>query len=702
MDPNSIPCLPETAPFTPEQRAYLNGFFAGLFSRSPLPGIVGNVPARADGVKPLEPLTILFGSQTGNAEALAKRIAKEAGKRSFAPTVFDLAHYPPESLANDASVLLITSTYGDGEPPDNAKAFLEFLSSTAAPALPHLRFSVLALGDSNYEKFCECGKEFDCRLETLGARRIYPRVDCDVDYEEPFQKWLNGSLSALAKDDKPGSNREPLTPALSPEERESRIPSRERPVTLDDERSADARFPLLGERVRVRGKEATEESNVSGLHEVSVPLTPALSPSEEARENGSQSSVELLGSGPKDTQGLDSLSRHPTTGKNQGGARRETVPSIGHSKKNPFPAPLLTNRQLNAPGSAKETRHFEFSLEGSDLDYEVGDALGVVPANCPTLVDEILGALSFTGEESIPGTDGQTIALRDALLRQYEITKIPQALLRAMAERSGNAGLRALSVPGVNGELTKFLWGREVIDLLLGFPEAQFTPGEFVEVLRKLQPRLYSISSSPKANPGQVHLTIAIVRYESLGRLRRGVCSSFLADRVNGEGSVPVFVHKNKSFRLPPDSSRPLIMIGPGTGIAPFRAFLEERRAVGALGKNWLFFGDQHEKTDFLYRDELEVMSRNGTLTRLTTAFSRDQEQKLYVQQRILENAKELYAWLEDGGHFYVCGDASRMAKDVEKALHQVIEIAGNRTAEQAAEYVRRLQTEKRYQRDVY
>ena len=634
MDPNSIPCLPETAPFTPEQRAYLNGFFAGLFSRSPLPGIAGNIPARADGVKPLEPLTILFGSQTGNAEALAKRIAKEASKRSFVPTVFDLAHYPPGSLASDASVLLVTSTYGDGEPPDNAKAFLEFLSSTAAPALPRLRFSVLALGDSNYEKFCECGKAFDRQLDTLGAQRIYPRVDCDVDYEEPFQKWLNGSLSALAEDDKPRSNREPLI--------------------------------------------------------------------EGARENGSQSSIELFGRGSKDTEALDPLSRHPMTGKNHDEARREAVPAIGYSKKNPFPAPLLTNRPLNAPGSAKETRHFEISLEGSDLDYEVGDALGVVPANCPTLVHEILGALSFTGEESIPGTDGQTIALRDALLRHYEITKIPQPFLRAMAERSGNAGLRALSEPGVNGELTKFLWGREIIDLLLGFSEVKFAPAEFVGMLRKLQPRLYSISSSPKANPGQVHLTIAIVRYESLGRLRQGVCSSFLADRVNGEGSVPVFVHSNKSFRLPPDSSRPLIMIGPGTGIAPFRAFLEERRAVGATGKNWLFFGDQHEKTDFLYRDELEVMSRDGTLTRLTTAFSRDQEQKLYVQQRILENAKELYAWLEDGGHFYVCGDASRMAKDVDKALHQVIEIAGNRSAEQAAEYVRRLQTEKRYQRDVY
>ena len=634
MDPNSIPCLPETAPFTPEQRAYLNGFFAGLFSRSPLPGIAGNIPARADGVKPLEPLTILFGSQTGNAEALAKRIAKEASKRSFVPTVFDLAHYPPGSLASDASVLLVTSTYGDGEPPDNAKAFLEFLSSTAAPALPRLRFSVLALGDSNYEKFCECGKAFDRQLDTLGAQRIYPRVDCDVDYEEPFQKWLNGSLSALAEDDKPRSNREPLI--------------------------------------------------------------------EGARENGSQSSIELFGRGSKDTEALDPLSRHPMTGKNHDEARREAVLSIGYSKKNPFPAPLLTNRQLNAPGSAKETRHFEISLEGSDLDYEVGDALGVVPANCPTLVHEILGALSFTGEESIPSTNGETIALREALLRHYEITKIPQPFLRAMSERSGNAGLRALSEPGVNGELTKFLWGREIIDLLLGFSEVKFAPAEFVGMLRKLQPRLYSISSSPKANPGQVHLTIAIVRYESLGRLRQGVCSSFLADRVNGEGSVPVFVHSNKSFRLPPDSSRPLIMIGPGTGIAPFRAFLEERRAVGATGKNWLFFGDQHEKTDFLYRDELEVMSRDGTLTRLTTAFSRDQEQKLYVQQRILENAKELYAWLEDGGHFYVCGDASRMAKDVDKALHQVIEIAGNRSAEQAAEYVRRLQTEKRYQRDVY
>jgi sulfite reductase (NADPH) flavoprotein alpha-component len=302
----------------------------------------------------------------------------------------------------------------------------------------------------------------------------------------------------------------------------------------------------------------------------------------------------------------------------------------------------------------------------------------------------------------VPDRDGKETPLREALVHHYEITRIPPPLLKAVAERSGDAELLKLTAPGTNGELTKFLWGREIIDLLHAHPAAKFSPTEFIALLKKLQPRLYSISSSPKAHPGEVHLCVGVVRYDSLGRARKGVCSTFLAERVPTGGAVPVFVHHNKNFRPPANPEAPMIMVGPGTGIAPFRAFLEERRASGAKGKNWLFFGDQRAATDFLFRDEIEAMQRDGSLHRLDLAFSRDQAEKIYVQTRMLEHAKELYAWLQEGGGFYVCGDASRMAKDVDAALHQVIQTAGAKTAEEATAYVAALKKDKRYQRDVY
>ena len=288
-----------------------------------------------------------------------------------------------------------------------------------------------------------------------------------------------------------------------------------------------------------------------------------------------------------------------------------------------------------------------------------------------------------------------------ALTSHYEITRIPKPLLEAFAVRTGDELLQRVTSSTANGELKQFLWGREIIDMLVAHPGVRFAPAEFIGLLRKLQPRLYSISSSPKAHPGEVHLTVGAVRYESFGRVRQGVCSTFLADRVEAETPVPVFVHSNNGFRPPPPDA-PSIMVGPGTGIAPFRAFLEERRAIGAKGKNWLFFGDQKSSTDFLYRDEIESFQREGLLSRLDLAWSRDQSEKVYVQNRMIEKATELFAWLEAGGAFYVCGDASRMAKDVDTALHQVIQIAGGKTAEQAMEYVANLKSAKHYQRDVY
>jgi len=326
----------------------------------------------------------------------------------------------------------------------------------------------------------------------------------------------------------------------------------------------------------------------------------------------------------------------------------------------------------------------------------------VIPSNCPELVEDILTALKLSGDETAPGHAGVVVTLREALLRYYEIAKIPQPFLQAMAERSGDGLLKTLTAPGVNGELTKFLWGREIIDLLLAHPVVRFSAVEFVGLLKKLQPRFYSISSSPKAHPGQVHLTVNIVRYESLSRKRKGVCSTFLADRMLPGAPVPVFVQKNEKFRPPLCKDAPTIMVGPGTGIAPFRAFLEERQAVGAKGRNWLFFGDQHASTDFLYRDELERMLRDGVLHQLDVAFSRDGAEKVYVQHRMRDQAKEILAWLEAGAHFYVCGDASRMAKDVDATLHEIVQTSMECTAEQAAEYVNRLKSEGRYQRDVY
>ena len=599
-----VPVLPESAPFTPEQRAYLNGFLAGLFSRAPM----ASSPAASPTAPPsLRPLSILFGSQTGNAERLARRLAREAGRSGFAPGVYDLANYSVAQLASERVVLFVTSTYGDGDPPDNATAFWQFLQGNAAPQLPELRFSVCALGDTSYARFCGFGKDLDARLEQLGAKRAYARADCDVEFEDQFVKWMHAALPALLEC--------AASSAVSP---------------------AAALFAEAG-------REAASIEN----------------------SDHSARAKELFG------------------------------------RSNPFPAHLVTNRKLNAPGSAKDVRHFEISLEGSGLNYEPGDALAVLPQNDPALVQELLVTLNATGDEAVPGKDGSAAALREALTHHYEITRIPKPLLEIFAARTGDELLKQVTAPEANGELTKFLWGREVIDILMAHPEVKFSAAEFVALLRKLQPRFYSISSSPKVHRCDVHLTVSALRYHSRGRARAGVCSTFLADRVGPEMPLPVFVHHNKTFR-PPAADVPLIMVGPGTGIAPFRAFLQERRALGARGKNWLFFGDQKSSTDFLYREEIERFQKDGVLTRLDLAWSRDQEQKIYVQHRLLERAGEVFEWLQEGAAFYVCGDASRMAKDVDAALRDLIVRGGGRTPDQAADYVKDLQAAKRYQRDVY
>jgi sulfite reductase (NADPH) flavoprotein alpha-component len=360
-----------------------------------------------------------------------------------------------------------------------------------------------------------------------------------------------------------------------------------------------------------------------------------------------------------------------------------------YSRKNPFSARLLVNRKLTGEGSEKDTRHFEISLEGSGLTYDAGDALGIVPTNSPELVDEILNALGYDGEEEVSGPDGDKMPIRLALLREYQIRAPHREFLNAMAEQdAADQYLKELISSDVRTELDKFLWGREIIDFLLESPGVKFAPEEFISLLKKLQPRLYSIASSLKAHPEQVHLTVDTVRYETHGRKRKGVCSNFLADRAGKETPVPVFIQVSKHFRVPENGDRPIVMVGPGTGIAPFRAFLEERKATGGKGGNWLFFGAQKSACDFFYKEELEAYQRDGVLTRFDTAFSRDQDYKIYVQTRMMENAKELWNWLEQGAHFYVCGDAGRMAKDVDKALHEIVKIAGDRSEEAGPRFV--------------
>ena len=374
------------------------------------------------------------------------------------------------------------------------------------------------------------------------------------------------------------------------------------------------------------------------------------------------------------------------------------------SRKNPFPAKLLVNRGLSGMYSANDTRHYELSLADSGLSFEVGDAMGVVETNCLNLVQDILNALRCTGDELVPNSEGEPKRLREALWKDCAITKPSPQFLHALVEKAGDSApfLRGLLVPDQKEALEHYLDGLHIIDLLEEHPSACFTPEEFVKVLRKLTPRLYSVASSPKMYPDQVHLTVATVRYESKGRLRKGVCSTYLAERVAVGSLVPIFVHSAKGFRLPEDGNTPILMVGAGTGIAPFRAFLQERIATGAKGANWVFFGGQLEKEDFLYREEFEKMQVDGILTRLSTAFSRDQEEKIYVQHRMLENAAEIWKWLEQGAHFFVCGDAARMAKDVHAALRSIVETEGNKTPEEASQYLETLEKTKRYKRDVY
>lgn len=581
-DMTKVPYIPADAPFSGEQKTWLGGFLAGLHSRL----MVGGGQA-APNAAPVEakPIDIIYGSQTGTAEILATDAAEKARAIGFHPRVAEMDEVEMEHLAGMQNLLVVVSTYGEGEMPDNAHQFWEALSANTAPRLESLNYGVLALGDTSYEHFCQAGKLVDTRLEQLGAKRLGDRVDCDIDYEELAEAWIG---------------------AIMPDP----------------------------------GKVATAET-------VAAPI--------------------------------------------------ESKAKSGYGRKNPYVSTMRDNRNLSGVKSAKEIRHISFDLGDSGMAYEAGDALGVMPVNAPDLVQNWLDRLGAKTDTDIGG-----VPLDQQLTTGLEIMTPSREMIRAVEKRACHDELTHVVSNGDKEALENFLWGMDALDLLNLNPELKFDPAEVVSWLKPLQHRAYSISSCPKAHEGEVHLTVAAVRWMHKNRSHRGVCSTFLADHVPEGASAGIFMSPNKSFRVPQDDSVPMIMVGPGTGIAPFRAFLEERRERGATGANWLFFGDQHRADDFIYQDEIGAFSESGLLTRLDLAFSRDQAEKIYVQHRMTENGKDLFGYLEEGGHFYVCGDATRMAKDVDAALHHIIETQGGMTPEAATDYVNRLKRDKRYLRDVY
>ena len=591
-----FPTLTET------QQIWLGGYLSALQNAGAAPAapvaeaVTAQLPTAAvTEASPVE-VTVLFGSQTGNCQGLATEVSGKLKEKGMKVTLASMADFKPNKLKNLQNLLVVISTQGEGDPPDTALQFHEFLHGRRAPKLEDLNYSVLALGDSSYELFCETGRQFDERLAELGGNRIIERVDCDLDYDEAAEEWLENVLNKLSE-----SQETVQAPAIA-----------EAAVAVETQASA-------------------------------------------------------------------------------------------FSRTNPFEAEIFESLNINGRGSNKETYHMELSLEGSNLEYEPGDSIGIYPENDPIIVDELIKETGWAPDELIPiNKKGDEVPLQEALQKNYEITVLTKPLLKKIAEFTQIPELQQLLEQGNEEAVTEYIYGRDLLDLIRDYQIKDIPAKEFIALLRKMPPRLYSVASSYKANPEEVHLTVGAVRYQTYGRERSGVCSVQCADRKEPGQTLSIYVHKNPNFKLPADPDKPIIMIGPGTGIAPFRSFVEEREMMEAKGKSWLFFGEQHFVTDFLYQTDWQRWLKSGVLSKVDVAFSRDKAEKVYVQHRMLEQSKELYEWLKEGAVVYVCGDEKNMASDVHDTLVTILEREGNLSTEEAHRYLAEMQQEKRYQRDVY
>ncbi|MBL1075637.1 bifunctional nitrate reductase/sulfite reductase flavoprotein subunit alpha [Nocardia sp. 2] len=640
------PVLPESAPVSRASRMWIDGLLAGMYSRTS-GAEHGHSPAAGDAnvavtevEAALRTVTVLWASQTGTAEELAAETATRIADSGFAPRLIDMDSADLSDLTGE--VLIISSTFGDGGPPDNGADFWERLSDSVI-RLNSVRYAVFALGDSSYDDFCGHGRKLDELLAKRGAKRLLPRVDSEPDHEELSARWLSDIVGALSESGDGDGN--PHPGALL-----GRDPHRQHPSAVD---SGHEHAGMTGGQAT--GMTGGPTAGVAGSRAATAVLSP----------------------------------------------QRSTPAPF--TRNSPVASKLVRNELLSRPGCDKEVRQFGFDLSGLDASYEVGDSLGIKPANCESLVSEWLQVTGLDGRRTIE-IDDQELLLAEALRTHYDITKVSSDFLGFIAERNASPRLAKLLRRDNRNELDGYLWDRQAVDVLRDFPvHADLV--EWVGALKKLQPRQYSISSSPLVSPKEVQLTVGVVRYgdpAAIGSAARrgGVSSTFLADRADLD--VPIFLQRAPHFRPPLDPNAPMIMVGPGTGIAPFRGFLQERRALGCRGRNWLFFGDQHAKDNFYYRAELEDMFRSGFLTRLDLAFSRDQRERIYVQHRMIEHGAELWAWLREGGHFYVCGDASRMAKDVDDTLLKIARIHGKLSEDAALAFKKQLVAEKRYVRDVY
>ncbi|MGS0498177.1 assimilatory sulfite reductase (NADPH) flavoprotein subunit [Pseudoalteromonas sp. S1727] len=577
------------AELNPIQQAWVSGYLAANANTAALGGVVGAAPSAGEAAA----LTILYGSQTGNAKGVATKLKEQAESRGLAVKLVSMSDYKPTALKKEKFLSVVVSTYGEGEPPEDAETLHEFLATKKAPKLDGVKIAVIGLGDSSYEFFCQTAKDFEQRLNKLGAETIYQRADLDVDYDDEAATWITGALDAFEPDLK-------------------------------------------------------------------------------AQQGATAGQVVSFGA--------------PATAASQ------------YTKQNPFAAELSLVQKITGRDSTKDVRHVEISLEGSDITYTPGDSLGVYFLNDEALVDEVL-ELTQIDAAAIVKLGEEELSVRDALIEKLELTQSYPGFVEKYAVATGTPEL--LKLVEDKAAMREYIEPRQIFDVIRQNP-AKLEAQTLVDCLRKLQARLYSIASSQAEVEDEVHLTIGLVEFEAFGSEHLGGCSGYLARRTEEGCKVKVFSEHNDNFRLPANDETPVIMVGPGTGIAPFRAFLQERDAREASGKNWLFFGNPHFTQDFLYQVEIQGYLKSGLLSKVDVAFSRDQAEKVYVQDKLRQNSKDVFAWLEAGAHFYICGDANRMAKDVHQALLDIIKENSGKNDEDAEQYLKDLRSANRYQKDVY